>query len=61
MANLPLTTRFGLPVPGPRDSDGVKTMRGVVAAVRAGELHVYGMALHPLLVMRLTRVMSIHG
>jgi hypothetical protein len=61
MANLPLTTRFALPVARPSDSEGLKVVRSVVAAVRAGELHVYGMALHPLLVVRLTRVMSIHG
>ena len=41
--------------------EGKTTVRRILSAVRRGELHVYGMPLHPLLVMRLTRVMSIHG
>jgi hypothetical protein len=32
-----------------------------MAAMRAGKLHVYGMAFHLALVMKLTRVMSING
>jgi hypothetical protein len=61
MANMPLTKDWGLPIPKPSDAEGRKTMRTVVAATRSGALHVYGMVLHPLLVIRLTRVMSIHG
>jgi hypothetical protein len=60
LSNLPLSTPFGLPAPMPGDTEGAKTVRAVLAAVRAGQLHIYGMMLHPLLVMRLTRVMSIH-
>jgi hypothetical protein len=58
---MPLMTRFGLPIPHPRDREAVKTVRAIAAAIRSGKLHVYGMVLHPLLVMKLTRVMSIHG
>jgi len=61
LSNMPLATRFGLPMAGWRDAEGAKTLRAVLAAVRTGELCMYGAALHPLLVMRLTRVMSIHG
>jgi hypothetical protein len=61
LSNMPLATRFGLPVAGRRDVEGAKTVRTVLAAMRTRELHMYGAALHPLLVMRLTRVMSIHG
>src|SRR6202035_5847408 len=61
LSNMPLATRLGLPIPDPRDREAVKTVRAVVSAVGTGKLHVYGMALHPLLVMKLTRVMSIHG
>ena len=61
LSNLPLATRLGLPIPRPGDREAVKTVVALVRAVRAGKLHVYGMAMHPLLVMKLTRVMSIHG
>ena len=61
LSNMPLTKRLGLPLPDPRDPESVKTMRTVTDAVRRGKLHVYGMTLHPRMVMKLTRVMSIHG
>jgi len=61
LSNVPLAGRLGLPIPGLRDAEGKNTVRRILAAVRKGELHVYGMPLHPLLVMRLTKVMSIHG
>jgi hypothetical protein len=61
LSNLPLATRLGLPIPSPRDVEAVRTVRTVAAAVRAGKLHVYGMAFHPVMVMKLTRIMSIHG
>jgi hypothetical protein len=61
LSNMPLATRFGLPIARKSDTEGAKVVRAVFSAVRAGELHMYGAALHPLLVMRLTRVMSIHG
>jgi hypothetical protein len=61
LSNMPLATRFGLPIPRPRDREAMKTVRAIAAAIRSGKLHVYGMVLHPLLVMKLTRVMSIHG
>jgi hypothetical protein len=59
LSNLPLATRLGLPIP--RDREAMRTVGTVVRAVRDGKLHVYGMALHPLLLMKLTRIMSIHG
>jgi hypothetical protein len=61
LSNLPLATPLGLPIPGFRDREAIKTVRTVLGAVLQGKLHVYGMARHPLLVMKLTRVMSIHG
>jgi hypothetical protein len=61
LSNMPLVTRLGLPIPDPRDREAVKTVRMVMGAMRDGSLHVYGMALHLPLVMKLTRVMSIHG
>jgi hypothetical protein len=61
LSSLPLATPFGLPIPNPRNPEAVKTVRLVAAAVRTGRLHIYGMALHPRIVMKLTRLMSIHG
>jgi len=59
LSDMPLATRLGLPIPGNRAA--VKTMRRVMGAMRDGALHVHGMAFHLPLVMKLTRVMSIHG
>lgn len=61
LSNMPLATRLGLPIPDPRDREAVKTVRTVMGAMREGKLHVYGMAFHLPLVMRLTKVMSING
>ena len=61
LSNMPLATRLGLPIPDPRDREAVKTVRLVMGAMRDGSLHVYGMAFHLPLVMRLTKVMSING
>ena len=61
LSNMPLATRLGLPIPNPRDPEAVKTVRTVMGAMREGKLHVYGMAFHLPLVMRLTKVMSING
>jgi|HubBroStandDraft_5_1064220.scaffolds.fasta_scaffold479348_2 hypothetical protein len=61
LSNMPLATRLGLPIPDPRDREAVKTVQHVMGAMRDGKLHVYGMAFHLPLVMRLTKVMSIHG
>ncbi len=61
LSNMPLVTRLGLPIPNPRDREAVKTVRTVMGAMREGKLHVYGMAFHLPLVMKLTRVMSVNG
>lgn len=61
LSNMPLATRLGLPIPDPRDREAVRTVQQVMGAMRDGKLHVYGMAFHLPLVMRLTKVMSIHG
>jgi hypothetical protein len=61
MSNLPLATPLGLPIPNPRDRESVRAVATVMRAMREGKLHAYGMPFHPFLVMKLTRVMSIHG
>jgi hypothetical protein len=61
LSNMPLATPLGLPIPDPRDREAVKTVRTVMGAMREGKLHVYGMAFHLPLVMRLTKVMSVNG
>ena len=61
LSNMPLATRFGLPLPSPGDPEAVKTVRDLMRSMREGKLHFYGMLLHLPLVMRLTRVMSVNG
>lgn len=61
LSNMPLATRLGLPIPDPRDREAVKTVRTVMGAMRDGKLHVYGMAFHLPMMMRLTKVMSVNG
>lgn len=60
MSNIPLTS-FGAPVPGLRDKAGQAVMKGVFASMRDGTFKVHGGAMHPGLMMRLTRVMSVNG
>ena len=61
LSNMPLATPLGLPIPDPRDRESVRSVRTVLGAMTQGKLHVYGMAFHLPLVMRLTRVMSVNG
>jgi hypothetical protein len=61
LSNMPLLTQFGLPLPDPRDKEGVAVARGVMDAMRKGRFHVYGMLFHLPMMMRLTRVMSVNG
>jgi hypothetical protein len=61
LSNMPLVTRFGLPLPNPRKKDEVAVARGVFDAMRSGSFHVYGMLFHLPMLMRLTRVMSVNG
>jgi hypothetical protein len=61
MSNMPLATPLGLPIPDPRDRETVKAVGTVLGATLSGKLHVYGMALHAPLLMKLTRIMSING
>jgi hypothetical protein len=61
LSNMPLTRRLGLPLPDPRDKEQVALSQSVMTAMRGGEFKMLGAVLHPGLVMRLTRVMSING
>jgi hypothetical protein len=61
LSNMPLATRLGLPIPSPGDHEAARSVRTVLGAMRSGKLHVYGMAFHLPLVMKLTRVMSVNG
>jgi hypothetical protein len=61
LSNMPLTRPLGLPIPDPRDKAQVDVSRSVMAAMRSGQFKMYGALLHPALVVRLTRVMSVNG
>jgi hypothetical protein len=65
LSNMPLTTPLALPIPPLWDRTGDKSAKEVtktvMAAMRTGKFHIYGMAFHMPLLMRLTRVMSVNG
>jgi hypothetical protein len=61
LSNVPLWGPLGLPFPARGDAEGMKTVRDLTRALRAGELHFYGMLFHLPLVTKLTRVMSVNG
>jgi hypothetical protein len=61
LSNMPLVTRLGLPLPDPRDKEGVAVARSIVLAMLHGTFHIYGMLFHLPMLMRLTRVMSVNG
>jgi hypothetical protein len=61
LSNLPLATRAGLPIPHPRDREAIGAVRTILSAVREGKLHIYGMAFHLPLVLKLGHVLSVNG
>ncbi|HEY1958942.1 MAG TPA: SCP2 sterol-binding domain-containing protein [Polyangiaceae bacterium] len=61
LSNVPLTRRFGLPLPAARDKDGRKTMGEVLKAMRSGALDVTGAARNAAMMLHLTRIMSVNG
>jgi hypothetical protein len=61
MSDMPLTRSLGLPFPNPRDKAQVAVSQSVLTAMRTGHLKMYGALVHPGLVLRLTRVMSVNG
>ena len=61
MSNVPLSRRLGIPWAAPRDKASVEALKGFVAAMRTGRVHVFArLGAYPML-GRLTRVMSVHG
>ncbi len=61
MSNMPMATPLGLPIPNPRDREGVGAMRTLLDAMRTKKLHVYGLPFQLQLVLKLGRVMSVNG
>jgi hypothetical protein len=61
MSNVPLSTRFALPIAARGDVKGAATSREILAAMRSRAFRVYGMALRLPTMMHLTRVMSVNG
>ncbi len=54
LSNIPLTRRFGLPVPG-------KALRELLGAMRKGTIKVDGGGSHAATMLHLTRIMSVNG
>jgi hypothetical protein len=61
LSNIPVTPWFGLPLPNPRDAEQVALMKTLALAMQSGSFHSYGMWFHLPLMLRMTRVLSIHG
>jgi hypothetical protein len=61
LSNSPVSARLGLPFPDPRDKEGVAVSRSVREAMKSGRFHIYGLAFHLPMMLRLTRVMSVNG
>jgi hypothetical protein len=61
LSNMPLATRLGLPIPSRGDKQARQTVAEVFGAMRSGAFHVHGALFHTPMLMRLTRVMSVHG
>jgi hypothetical protein len=61
LSNMPHRTPLGLPIPARGDDEAARALATVFGAVRRGAFHIYGLALHPGIVMKLGTVMSIHG
>lgn len=55
LSNVPLSTRFALPV-----SFGA-AQRAMLRGLRDGSLRIHGALAHPSMMLRLTRVMSVNG
>jgi hypothetical protein len=60
LSSMPLLgpSRFSLPLPS--DAEGLATVSRLVKAMRDGSFRIYGMTFRLRLLLRLTRVMSIH-
>jgi hypothetical protein len=61
LSNMPLTTRFGLPIPAFKDKDGRKTLGEVLTAMRTGTMKVDGSGRNAAMMLHLTRIMSVNG
>ena len=60
MSNVPLT-RWPLALPLPRNREALAVLRQILAAMQSGAFHAHGLAFHPRMMMRLTRVLSVNG
>jgi len=59
LSNMPLTRPLALPIPTDRSS--LHALRSVIRATRTGELKMFGVFGHLMLLHHLTRVMSVNG
>jgi hypothetical protein len=61
LSNSPLSRRLGLPFASRGDKEGAAVSRSVMEAMKGGSFHIYGLAFHLPMMVRLTRVMSVNG
>jgi hypothetical protein len=61
LSNVPLSTRWGLPIARRGDAEGQRASLAMVRGLRDGSLRIHGAFAHLPLMLRLTRVMSVNG
>jgi hypothetical protein len=61
MSNLPLHPLLQAPFASPRDTNGWPVLLDTVSMLLRGKLRIQGGLLHPWLMLRLVRVMSVNG
>ncbi len=61
MSNLPSTPRLGLPIAKRGDKEAAELVSSVFRALRSGAFHIHGGLLNAGMMMRFSRVLSVHG
>jgi hypothetical protein len=61
LSNIPIRTFLGLPIPDRKNEDEMLLMKQLTVAMQDKSFHSYNMWMHLPLMLRMTRVMSIHG
>ena len=59
MSNMPIS--YGLPYARKGDEDGKVAMDSALSAMKEKRVVTYGMWRHPMMLLRFTRLLSIHG
>jgi hypothetical protein len=62
MSNVPLSRRLGIPWAYRSDPVAMESLKGFWNAMKTGRVHTHArLRAYPMFILRLTRVMSVHG